>query len=55
MIDEFLGMGEISELSHDQTTSLTTDLHGKGKKEKDLQKPGKVFIDITSSDDLSTF
>ena len=55
MIDEFLGMAEVTDLSHDSRSTLTLDLFGKGKKERDIQKPGKLIVEIESSDDLTAF
>ncbi len=52
-MDEFLGMAEIDEMGSEEPMTMDVSLFGKGKKEKYIEKPGKVQIEITSSDDLT--
>ena len=50
---------EPEENGSEEPKVLELDLYGKGKegkgKEKELQKPGKLYVEIKSSDDLDCF
>ncbi|CAH1789673.1 unnamed protein product [Owenia fusiformis] len=52
MLDDFMGIAEVPETGLDSEESKEYKLMGKGKKEKDVEKPGTLFLKIRSSNDL---
>ena len=52
MIDDFLGVGEVCQRATEDPKEHELKLFGKGKKGKDVQMPGKLSVEITSSYDL---
>ena len=53
MIDTFLGLAEITDQGEEEGSTKTQDLYGKGKKESDVKKPGKLKFEIASSNELT--
>ena len=47
-----MGQAEIKEIGSEDPKVITLDLFGKGKKEKDIQKPGKLYVEIVSSEEM---
>ena len=52
LIDDFLGVAEVSQRGSEEATQHELKLFGKGKKGKDIEMPGKLLVEITSSYDL---
>ena len=50
LIDDFLGVAEVSQRGLEEATQHK--LFGKGLKGKDIEMPGKLLVEITSSYDL---
>ena len=46
-------MATIEEEGGESPKRVELDLYGKNKKERDIQRPGKLYVEITSSDDLT--
>ncbi len=55
LADEFMGMATLSEQGAEERETKDYDLFGKKKKELEMQRPGKVTIEIVTSDDLTAF
>ena len=55
LVDEFLGMATIQDYGSEIPEVKECDLFGKKKKEVDIQKPGKVFVEISTSEDLTYY
>lgn len=53
--DEFLGMATIQEFGSETPESKSFELFGKKKKDMTVQMPGKVHVEIASSDYLDFF
>ena len=53
MVDDFVGLATINDIGEETPSVVELDLYGKKKKELDVQMPGKLFVEITSSDDLT--
>ena len=53
MVNDFTGLATLDEWGNDETKPVELDLFGKKKKELDVQMPGKLFVDVTSSEDLT--
>ena len=53
MVDDFVGLATIEEVGEDNAKVIELDLFGKKKKEQEIQMPGKLYVEITSSDDLT--
>ena len=49
--NELLGVAYIEEQGDETPKRVELELFGK-KKEREIQKPGKLYVEITSSDDL---
>ena len=52
--DDFMGLATIPDKGLDEMLKKEYDLFGKSKKELEVQKSGKLFVEIISSEDLSS-
>ena len=50
--NEFLGQTVIADSGNEEAQEIELDLYGK-KKEAELRKPGKITVEVISSDDLA--
>ena len=53
IIDDFMCMATLEEQGDEKPTVIELDVFGKGKKEKEIQREGKLSVEITTSDDLA--
>ena len=49
----FLGIATIADNGDEKEKSLQLDLFGKTKKEMAVQRPGKLYVTVTSNDELT--
>lgn len=55
IMDEFMGMATIQDYGGETPETKEFDLFGKKKKELEIQRPGKVHVEISSSEDLTYY
>ena len=48
-----MGLTTIEYIGKEKAEVQEQKLYGKGKKEAEIERPGKVFVEITTSDDLT--
>ena len=53
IIDDFMCMATLEKQGDEKPTVIELDVFGKGKKEKEIQREGKLSVEITTSDDLA--